>query len=338
MIAIRVTGLFLAGVALLPLTARAAPPQAPIPLWNKVAPGSEGKTGEEKVDTRDGVRRVSSIHRPSITPHLPARGAGNGAAVILMPGGGHRYLAIDNEGHPVASWLSDQGYAAFVLKYRLAREEGSTYKVAEHALADAQRAIRLVRSRARQWGIDPARVGILGFSAGGELAAYAAHKYDAGKPGDKDPVERESSRPAFQGLMYAGSPPAELPVPRDAPPAFICAASDDKNPTRNSLAMFQKLRDAGIETELHIYAKGGHGFGLKQRPLAVTGWNSRFKDWLVDQGFDRAGGPQAVAAAEAAARADKAARAQAGANTPAGGGAPAAKPAAPGLQPAAVRP
>ena len=180
---------------LMPALALAARADETAVLWPAGAPGSEGKTAPEVVVESDGVRRVSSIHNPSLTVHLPPRKKATGAAVIILPGGGHRYLAIDNEGHRVAAWLNAHGVAGFVLKYRLAREPGSTYRVAEHALHDAQRALRLVRSRARQWGVDPARVGILGFSAGGELASYAASRFDAqtDMPGSSSPPSSSSS-------------------------------------------------------------------------------------------------------------------------------------------------
>jgi acetyl esterase/lipase len=259
-------------------------------LWPKGAPGSEGKTAPEKdvVRNNDGIRRVASIHRPSVTAYLPARQTATGAGVIILPGGGHRYLSIDNEGHAVARWLRDKGVAGFVLKYRLAREEGSSYKVEEHAARDAQRAIRLVKSRARAWGLDPQRIGAIGFSAGAHLVSLAATGFDAGNPRADDPVEKESSRPAFQALLYGGS--KDRAPPKDAPPAFICVAADDKGPAATAVELFQKLREAGINAELHIYSRGGHGFGMRERPLAITGWSNRFHEWLADQGFLK-GGP-----------------------------------------------
>jgi acetyl esterase/lipase len=271
-------------------TALAAAPAAPasaleLRLYPGVAPGSEGKTGAEIVTNTDGTHRVSGIHKPSIIPYLPTKDV-TGAAVVVLPGGGHKYLAIDNEGHKVAQWFADHGIAAFVLKYRLAREEGSTYKVEVHALQDTQRAIRLVRSRAKAWHLDPQRVGAMGFSAGGALVNLAGAHFDPGKPDAADPVERESSRPAFQILMYAGGGGGpELEVPKDSPPAFFCAAADDKGPATAALARFAKLREAGISAELHLFANGGHGFGMKERPLPVTAWPVRVREWLADQGL-----------------------------------------------------
>ena len=263
----------------------AATPPEEIRLWPGGAPGSEGKTAPEAVNTTDGIRRISSIHNPSITAYLPAADSATGAAVIILPGGGHRYLSIDTEGHWVAKWLSDRGIAAFVLKYRLAREEGSTYRVEVHALQDVQRAMRLVRSRSGQWNLSRDRVGVLGFSAGGDVAARAAMSFDAGKPDASDEVERQSSRPDFQALIYPGSSGADATPPKDAPPAFLCVAFDDRGPAATALSLTQKFRDAGINAELHIYSRGGHGFGMRDRPLPITSWAVRFQEWMGDHGF-----------------------------------------------------
>ena len=265
---------------------RAASEQQEVRLWPNGAPGSEGRTAPETlVERADGLRRVAGVHHPSITVFLPSKPAGTGAAAIVLPGGAHQYLSIENEGDAVAQWLSEHGIAAFVLKYRLAREEGSTYTVEQHALADAQRAIRVVRSRAKEWGVDPERVGVIGFSAGGQLAYLAATRFDAGRSASSDPMERESSRPAFQALIYSGSVDAAAELRADTPPAFICAALDDKGPARTSIDVFQKLRDAGVSAEVHVYATGGHGFGMKDRPLPITAWPARFHEWMADRGF-----------------------------------------------------
>ena len=266
----------------------AAAEPAEIPLWPNGAPGSEGKVHAEKlVPAKDEFRRIYGIHNPSITPYLPPKESATGAAVIIMPGGGHRYLSIDNEGVNVAKWLNERGIAGIVLKSRLAREEGSTYSVEVHSLQDAQRAIRVVRNRAKAWNIHPERIGVIGFSAGGQLAALAAGAFDSGKADAADPVERESSRPAFQALIYSAAPGPKLAVPKEGPPAFIAVAFDDRGPAGTSIDLYQKLRDAGTNVELHIYSSGGHGFGMKNRPLPVTSWSARFHDWLTERGFLR---------------------------------------------------
>src|SRR5258708_4872053 len=177
--------------------AQSAPKE--ILLWPGGAPGSEGKIGDEKVRiTEGGDHVVSNIHKPSITPFLPAPDKASGCAVIIAPGGGHRELWIDHEGYNVARWLSEHGTAAFVLKYRLARETNSTYTVDGHALPDMQRALHLVRSRAREWGIQTNRIGVMGFSAGGEGAFLSAMRFDQGATDASDPIERQTCRPDFQ--------------------------------------------------------------------------------------------------------------------------------------------
>src|SRR5580658_5421935 len=165
-----------------------------IKLWPKVSPGSEANPSVEVIRlTPEGEHVVSNVQEPSITPYLPGSDVATGAAVIVAPGGGHSEIWIDHEGYNVAEWLSSHGVAAFVLKYRLARGKGSNYTVEGTELGDMQRAIRVVRSRSKEWGIDPARVGVMGFSAGGELAALSSTRYDDGLPSAADPVERFSS-------------------------------------------------------------------------------------------------------------------------------------------------
>ena len=154
-----------------------------IPLWPNGAPGSEGKTDKEVVSiSKSGEISVWSIHNPSITPYLPAKDKASGAAILVIPGGGHRNLAITHEGYNVAEWLSERGIAAFVLKHRLARETNSTYKIEVESFADTQRAMRLIRSRAAEWNIDPTRLGAIGFSAGGELVNAVCTRFDGGNP------------------------------------------------------------------------------------------------------------------------------------------------------------
>ena len=258
-----------------------------IPLWPNGAPGSEGKTAQETVRVNEnGDHILSSVHRPSITPYLPAGGKSTGAAVIVIPGGGHRELWMDHEGYNVARWLSDQGVAAFILKYRLAREAGSTYSIEGDELADAKRAIRLVRSRAKEWGLDPQRIGVMGFSAGGELAALASTRYDAGIARAGDPIERESSKPAFQALFYPAIP-RDMSLSAQTPPAFlICGENDREDISRGLPELYVALKRAGVSSELHIYAGVGHGFGLREtNQPPVSDWPQLFLNWLGAEGF-----------------------------------------------------
>lgn len=260
--------------------------QEEVKLWPNGAPGSEGKNGAETlVPGTDGLRRIATIHHPSLLVYAPPADKRTGAAVIIAPGGGHRYVTIDSEGTMLAKWLADRGIAGFVLKYRLAREEGSTYTVEEHALRDAQRAIRLVRSRAKDWQLDPARIGVIGFSAGGELAGLAGTRFETGPAAAADAIDRESARPDFQALIYPGGRVAEWTIPANAPPVFLLVAADDQNPQSNSVALYQKFREAKVSVELHIFAAGGHGFGMKDRPLPITAWPTRFYEWMGNQGF-----------------------------------------------------
>src|SRR5207249_1688874 len=169
------------------------------------APGSDGKTAkEETTKSASGEISVWSIHNPSLTPYLPAKEKATGTAMLVIPGGGHRNLAITHEGYNVAEWFSEHGIAAFVLKHRLARETNSTYKIEVESLADTQRAMRLIRSRAEQWDINPARVGAIGFSAGGELVNLVCARFDEGQQDASDPIERQPCRPNFQALIYPG--------------------------------------------------------------------------------------------------------------------------------------
>jgi acetyl esterase/lipase len=259
----------------------------PVLLWANGAPGSEGKTAPETVVVNaEGEQIVSTIHQPSITPYLPRPGAATGAAVIIAPGGGHYQLSIDHEGYDVAKWLSGHGVAAFVLKYRLAKEKGSTYTVEGDELADVQRAIRLVRSRAEEWKVDPARVGVMGFSAGGELAVLASTRYDDGKPGATNAIDREGSKPAFQALMYPGLP-EEIKLTKETPPAFLlCGAEDRENISQGLPEYYLSLRKAGVSAELHVYAGVGHGFGLRwSNHGPVSEWPELFLAWLDTKGF-----------------------------------------------------
>jgi acetyl esterase/lipase len=258
-----------------------------IPLWPSGAPGSQGKAANEAVTkSASGELRVSSIHNPSLTPYLPPKDRASGTAILVIPGGGHRMLAITHEGYNVAEWLRDHGIAAFVLKHRLAREEGSTYKIEVESFADTARAIRLIRSRAKEWNIDVGRVGAMGFSAGGELVNMAAARADGGDASATDTIDRESCRLNFQALIYPGRSGDIQPI-KDAPPVFLAAAYNDRTDISEGLAeAYLRFKRVGVPAELHIYGTGGHGFGLRssnQRPVGT--WIVRFEEWLKESGF-----------------------------------------------------
>lgn len=252
-----------------------------IPLWNDGAPGSEARKAEP--ESVEGAN-VCNIHNPTLTPYLPAAGKATGTAVIICPGGGHSKLCLGHEGYALAEWFQERGIAAFVLKYRLAREKGSTYTIQDHAMADARRALRLIRSRAEEWHVQSDRVGILGFSAGGELAAFAAMKNDPGQKDAPDPIERQSCRPDFQALIYPGTS-ALFSAEQGMPPLFIAAGYHDRQDISEGMAtLYLKYKAAKIPAELHLYANAGHGFGYKHdaKPTAASRWPQRFIEWLTD--------------------------------------------------------
>ena len=285
--------------------AHAVEPGKEILLWPNGAPGSESKTGETKIRIAErGERVLSNIHKPSLTPWLPAADKATGCAVIVAPGGGHRELWSDHEGHNIARWLSERGIAAFVLKYRLAKETNSTYTVDDHALADMQRALRLVRSRAAEWRIATNRIGVMGFSAGGEVAFLAAQRFDSGNPlnrpaatfspsggegrdeGADGVINRQSSRPDFQALIYPGRTQRIEPATNSPPVFLVCGYHDRPDISEGLAGVYLKFKQLKVPAELHIYAGTGHGFGLRPNdPNPAGKWIERFEEWLADSGF-----------------------------------------------------
>lgn len=272
----------------------AVPPE--VPLWPNGAPGAHG--------TAEGDRPALFIYRP-------AAGKANGAAVIVCPGGGYGGLAMDHEGHEVARWFASFGVTAAVLRYRHA--QGYKQPI---PLGDAQRAIRYVRANAKDLGVDPKRIGIMGFSAGGHLSASAATSWVSGASDAADPLDRVTSRPDFAVLAYpvitmtspfthtgsrdnllGAKASAELiaknspeqHVTRETPPTFLFSTTnDDVVPVENSLMFYTALRKAGVPAELHIYRAGPHGMGLNRYAADAT-WPSLVKDWMENLGLLKAG-------------------------------------------------
>lgn len=259
----------------------------PILLWPNGAPGSEGKTGDDVVKTSPGGEEsVTGVHKPSITAYLPSPEKATGTAVLVIPGGGHRVLAITHEGYNVAEWLRDHGIAAFVLKYRLARETNSVYKLDVHPMDDTRRAVRLIRSRAAEWKINPDRIGAVGFSAGGELVAWTAMKPEEAKADAADEIDKQSARLNFQALIYPGSSRTIIPT-KETPPVFLACAYNDRPDIGEGLAeVYLRFKRAAVPAELHIYATGGHGFGLRDKShRPVDAWAERFLEWMTESGF-----------------------------------------------------
>jgi endo-1,4-beta-xylanase len=256
---------------------------AAIPVWPHGAPGSEARAAEpEKVEGTN----ISNVHAPTITPFIPAADTSSGVAVLIAPGGGHSKLCLGHEGYALAQWFQERGIAAFVLKYRLAREPGSTYTIQEHAMADTRRALRIIRSRAQEWQVNPDRIGVMGLSAGGELAAFAAMTNDSGDAKAADPIERASCRPDFQALIYPGTS-GLFTAEKGMPPLFIACGYGDRPDIAEGMAqLYLKYKAAGVKAELHIYGNAGHGFGYRPGTTTAAGaWPLRFTEWLVDSGL-----------------------------------------------------
>jgi len=255
-----------------------------IPLWKNGAPGFESRR-DEKEEAKDYW--VKNVHNPSLTVFTPAEGTENGTAVVVCPGGGHRLLVYTAEGVEPAEFLNKLGVTVFVLKYRLAREEGSPYSLDKVIKEDGMRAIRMVRSLSREYKLDSNKIGMMGFSAGGEVVSAIVYAPGNGEVSAKDPVDRLNGRPDFQILVYPG--PLGIPekVPADSPPAFLVAANDDPCCAISTLNVLVRYREAKRPVEAHLYSKGDHAFNMGNRsPLkSIQGWPQRLSDWLGDNGY-----------------------------------------------------
>lgn len=234
-----------------------------IAIWDGDAPGSEGRVNEEEVVNE----RVRKVHQPSLTVHLPPRELATGAAVLVCPGGGYHHVTIYKEGHQVAAWLNTLGVAAYVLKYRLDRDE---------ALQDAQQAMKLIRKRGEEWGVKADQVGAMGFSAGANLVVNLMMNHDA------------LSRPNFLAPIYFSMRGLDLEkiTSENALPTFIAGASDDTTtPPAQAITLYQKLLGLGVPIELHLYEQGGHGFGLAKTKGAASSWTVRCEEWMRGRGL-----------------------------------------------------
>lgn len=263
--------------------AGAASAQERYPLWSGGVPGFEARAAIPEVSREFWTRQVNN---PSVTAYLPPAGTANGTAVIILPGGGHTQLVTTSEGDTVARWLNERGVAAFVLRYRLFREAGSPYTL-DDVRADAERAVRFVRARAARFRVDPHRVGVLGFSAGGELARMAALSPPVPVRGKGDAIDRLPARPDFALLLFPGPLHAAEQVDKAAPPLFLAAANDDPCCSAPPIELLDLYRGAGASVELHIYRAGGHGYnlGLKSDLFSLRHSPQQIADWLHDLGL-----------------------------------------------------
>ncbi len=293
--------LFATTLALIAVAAGSfAAPPTPLPLWPKEVPGEKGPIGEEKDTTGPkgglvagkSVIRLGNVSQPSITVYRPAKEKDTGAAVIICPGGGYSILAYDLEGTEVCEWLNSIGVTGVLLKYRVPKRPGLEKHTA--ALQDAQRAVGLVRARASEFGVDPKRIGILGFSAGGHLAAAASNNYEKRTYEPVDDADKVSCRPDFTFLIYPAyltekdkgdkvSP--ELPVNKDTPQTFLAMTEDDGIRVECALFYYLALKQAKVPAEMHLYPTGGHGYGLRPSAHGVTTWPKRAEEWMQTRGL-----------------------------------------------------
>jgi len=268
-------------MALLPAALLAQTEPTVIPLWPNGAPGFEDRRNEPE-QAKDYW--VKNIHNPSLTVFLPPKDKANGAAVVVCPGGGHRLLVWTAEGIDPAKFLTNLGITVFVLKYRLGRDTLSPYKIEVHARQDGLRAMRLVRSRAAEFGLDTNRIGIMGFSAGGEVVDMVTFGPNKPDPNAADPIDRQSAKPAFVIQIYPG--PLFIPdtIPHDSPPAFLLAANDDPCCSISLMKLLEAYRAAKVPVEAHLFTQGAHGFnmGYRSKLRSINTWPQRLADWLSD--------------------------------------------------------
>jgi acetyl esterase/lipase len=280
-------------------TLRAAEPPAPVTtdLWPAQPPGDSKPIAEEKVTRKSAdapITGITNISKPTLTIYQPEPGKATGAAIVICPGGGYNMLAWDHEGEQIGRWLASKGITGVLLKYRVPRRpDHPRNEPPPQALMDAQRAISVTRARASDLGIDPKRVGILGFSAGGHLGAWASTNFEKPSYEPVDASDKVDRRPDFAVLVYSGGVvkrgtdqlAPEIHVTSQTPPMFLAHAGDDPVTPENSVALYLALKRAGVPAELHIYSKGGHGFGMRPSPNPASTWPARCEEWMRAQGI-----------------------------------------------------
>jgi acetyl esterase/lipase len=296
--------LFAIGLLTLSLVAPGSAADKPtvVDLWPGPAPLEKGEIGAEKETEGKAVgapiRVLHNVTKPTLTIFRPAKDKDTGAAVVIAPGGGYNILAWDLEGEEVATWLNSIGVTGIVLKYRVPRRPGTPGTDAPpQAQADAQRAISLVRSKAKEWDLDPQKIGMLGFSAGGHLTAWTSTNADKRCYPAVDDADKLSCRPDFTVLVYPAylvqknKPDAlaeDIRPSKETPPMFFAHAYNDGVSPENSVALFLALKRLGVPAEMHIYSTGGHGFGLRPSANACSTWPARCEEWLRAQGVLKA--------------------------------------------------
>lgn len=293
-------GMVLLTLAALQFNGLAAEARPEIPLWSGQAPGEKGDIGKEHDTSKPNeglvagkpLIRLGNVSRPTITLYRPPADKDTGTAILVCPGGGYSILALDLEGSEVCDWLNSIGVTGVLLKYRVPKRAGLEKHAA--ALQDAQRALGLVRHRAKEWGLDPQRLGVLGFSAGAHLSAALCSAASQRTYPAADDADKASCRPDFTVLIYPayltvkeeGDKLApEVQVTTKTPPTFIAMTEDDPVRVENALFYTLALKKANIPVELHVYPVGGHGYGLRRAPALVTTWPERAADWMGARGL-----------------------------------------------------
>lgn len=290
------TLLFCASIALAQQPAwQPAPGHTQIPIWPHGAPGAPANspaeinttTAKDPLIAGRPLVRLGNVSVPTITLYKAEDAKAPTPAVVVFPGGGYQILAIDLEGTEVCDWLNSAGVACVLLKYRVPNT--GPYPKSAAALQDAQRAVGLVREHAGEWGIDPNRVGVLGFSAGAHLAAALSTHFDHRLYAPVDAADQLSCRPDFAAIIYPGyialaekgmAPNPDIQPTAQTPPSFIVQAEDDPVHVENAVTYFLELKKAGVPAELHIFAQGGHGYGLRRTKLPITAWPQLAQTWL----------------------------------------------------------